>query len=276
MTGLALFFGILIAVAYRFLRVWEDPRIKEAEEMLPATNCGACGEPGCHGFAEKLVSGACQPSQCTVSADETIAAIAEFLGVDPGKQVKQVARLHCAGGRAEAYQIAQYHGFSSCHAAAIVSGGGKACNFGCLGLGDCGAACTFFAIAMNSNNLPVVDTEKCTACGDCVDACPKRLFEIIPMNRPLLVQCRTTLAGDAAALLCRVACDGCGRCAADAGSDTIKMVNDLPVINYASAKAADQHPIRRCPTKAIAWVEGEQFKQKPLNQIENEKRYRQL
>jgi len=52
MTGLGLFFGIILAVAYRFLRVQEDPRIEQVENLLPGTNCGACGQPGCHGFAE--------------------------------------------------------------------------------------------------------------------------------------------------------------------------------------------------------------------------------
>ena len=47
LTGLALFFASVLAVSYRFLRVDEDPRIVTVEELLPASNCGACGEPGC-------------------------------------------------------------------------------------------------------------------------------------------------------------------------------------------------------------------------------------
>ena len=55
MAGLGLFFSVILAVAYRFLKVVEDPRIEETEMLLPGSNCGACGEPGCHAFAEKLV-----------------------------------------------------------------------------------------------------------------------------------------------------------------------------------------------------------------------------
>ncbi len=68
-----------------------------------------------------------------------------------------MARLHCAGGKMEAQQIASYEGYSNCTAAHMVSGGGKGCPWGCLGLADCEIACTFDAIYMNDNGLPVVD-----------------------------------------------------------------------------------------------------------------------
>ena len=51
MTGLGLFFAAVLALAYRFLRVEEDPRLEVVEELLPGNNCGACGEPGCAAFA---------------------------------------------------------------------------------------------------------------------------------------------------------------------------------------------------------------------------------
>ena len=81
MTGIGLFFGTVLAVAHRFLHVDEDPRIETTNDLLPGTNCGACGQPGCLPFAEKLVAGEVEPGQCTVSTDETIEMIAEFLEV---------------------------------------------------------------------------------------------------------------------------------------------------------------------------------------------------
>ena len=84
MGGLGLFFGVVLAVAYRFLQVEEDPRVEQMEEMLPGTNCGACGQPGCRGLAEKIVAGEEPPSKCTVSSPEGIERIAEFLGIDAG------------------------------------------------------------------------------------------------------------------------------------------------------------------------------------------------
>ncbi|MBT3197621.1 MAG: RnfABCDGE type electron transport complex subunit B [Gammaproteobacteria bacterium] len=276
MTSIGLFFGVVLAVAYRLLKVEEDPRIDETEAMLPGTNCGACGVPGCHAFAEELISGKSEPSQCTVAPKEEIEEIADFLGVDAGSQSRRVARLHCAGGKAEAWQIAEYRGFDSCRAAATVSGGGKGCSWGCLGLADCEVACDFDAIHMNSNGLPVVDPEKCTACEDCVVACPKDLFKIHPLDEHLLVQCSAPLEGDAILALCHTACDSCGRCAADAEGELIVMVDGLPVVDYQKEGEADPKITWRCPTEAIIWLDGGQFDAKNRNMTEGQKRYAQL
>ncbi len=267
MTGLGLFFGLILAVAYKLLKVEEDPRLEQTEELLPGTNCGACGEPGCMPFAAALVKGEVQPSGCTVADAGTIEAIADFLGVDAGEQEKRVARLHCAGGQGQAFQIAEYQGFESCRAAALVSGGGKGCSWGCLGLGDCAIACTFDVIQMNANGLPRVDMENCTACNDCVEACPKDLFEVVPIGQKLFVQCNTPLDGDAAMALCSVACDACGRCAADAAPGLIEMLDNLPHIDYASGLPVSDSATRRCPTGAIHWLDGVQFSdQQPRQQ----------
>jgi len=261
MAGLGLFFAVILAVAYRFLRVPEDPRLEQVEGMLPGSNCGACGQPGCHAFAEELLSGAAAPSGCTVSSPENVDQIADFLGVDPGAAEKRVARLHCAGGRAQARQIAAYDGAESCRAAAVVSGGGKGCSWGCLGLSDCAVACTFDAIHMNRNGLPVVTEDLCTACGDCVEACPKDLFEVLPVSHRLLVQCKVPLAAEEARDLCRVACDACGRCAQDAAPGLIRMENNLPVIDYTAGGPARPEATFRCPTGAIQWVVEGQFRE---------------
>lgn len=259
MAGLGLALATVLAVAYRFLRVPEDPRVEQVEGMLPGSNCGACGQPGCHAFAEAVVSGRAAPSGCSVSSAQGVAAIAEYLGVDAGARVQRVARLHCAGGAAHAGPVATYQGLSTCQAASLVGGGGKACAWGCLSLGDCARACTFDAIQMGPDALPVVDPERCTACGACVDACPRGLFEIMPLDQPLVVQCSIPLSGDAARALCRVACDACGRCAADARPGVITMKNNLPVVAADSAAAATLEATLRCPTGAIRWVEGAQF-----------------
>src|SRR5436190_11215444 len=55
--GVGLVFAIIIALAYWKLRVWEDPRVDAVASMLPGANCGACGSPGCRGFAERVVAG---------------------------------------------------------------------------------------------------------------------------------------------------------------------------------------------------------------------------
>ena len=257
--GVGSLFGLLIAVANQRLKVWEDPRIDGVTDLLPGTNCGACGEAGCRAFAEKLVQGAKQPAGCTNMGEAEILDVAAYLGVDAGEATKRVARLLCAGGSDVAVQNARYAGLPSCAAAAAVAGGGKGCSWGCLGLADCADACTFDAIFMNDVDLPVVRPAACTACGDCVEACPKDLFTIMPLDHKLIVQCKSQLEGEAAEALCRVACTACGRCADDAQPGLIEMRHGLAVIDYDKNDRAGNEATERCPTGAIRWVEYEQF-----------------
>ena len=257
--GVGLFFGFLIAMANKKFYVWEDPRISDVEELLPNSNCGACGQPGCRAFAEGVVSGEFQPSGCTVMGEDALSDVASYLGVDAGEANKRVARLLCAGGKEEAARNSDYAGLETCKAAASVAGGGKACNWGCLGLADCESACLLDAIYMNDDLLPVVIPDLCTACNDCVVACPKDLFVLMPMEQKLIVQCKNLLKGDAAEDLCSVACNTCNRCVADSEPGVIEMIDNLAVINYEKNELTDPKAISRCPTKAIVWVEEQQF-----------------
>jgi len=259
LAGLGLLFGLLLAVADRFFKVVEDPRIDAVEKLLPGSNCGACGQPGCRGLAEKIVVGAEKPSRCSVSSPAGLEAIADYLGVEVGDADRRVARVHCGGGLGRARQLASYEGFASCRAAHLTGGGGLECSWGCLGLADCVRACTFDAMRMNAWRLPVVDPDKCTACGDCVEACPRDLIDLMPVSHHLIVQCRVPLAADEARRLCTAACDACGRCAADAAPGLIRMAQNLPVVDYAAGGPAAPAATFRCPTGAIRWVVGEQF-----------------
>jgi Na+-translocating ferredoxin:NAD+ oxidoreductase RNF subunit RnfB len=261
--GVGVSFALLIALANRRWKVWEDPRIDAVAGMLPGANCGACGSAGCRAFAETLVKGAARPVACTVSNAEGHAAIAAYLGVEAGTAVRRVARLLCAGGSDVAVQAAAYRGHPTCAAAAAVSGGGKGCTWGCLGLGDCAEACAFDAIRMGETGLPVVDPDACTACGDCVEACPKDLFAVLPVSRRLIVQCRNRMVGDAVVALCRVGCTACGICATDADPGLVRIADGLAVVDAERADDGNEKAVRRCPTGAIAWVEGAQFASPP-------------
>lgn len=261
--GVSLAFGIFIAAANSKLKVWEDPRIGAVADLLPGTNCGACGQAGCRAFAEALVGEKVQPATCTVMGPDDVIDVAEYLGVEAGEANKRVARLLCAGGSDVARQRAEYRGLQTCKAAVAVAGGGKGCKWGCLGLADCEVVCDFEAIWMNDVGLPVVIPDKCTACGDCVEACPLDLFTLMPLEQKLIVQCKNLLEGDEAEDECKVACTACGRCAADAAPGLIEMVNGLAVIDYSKNELASPDAIARCPTDAIVWVEGPQFADKP-------------
>ena len=259
--SLGLLFGTLIALATKKFWVYEDPRIDEVTGMLPGNNCGACGQAGCHAFAEGVVAGRITPSQCTVMGAEEAKAVAAYLGIDAGSASRRVARVRCGGGSDLAVRRAEYRGLQTCAASAAVAGGGKGCAWACIGLADCERACTFNAIFMNEHDLPVVIPSLCTACGDCVRACPKDLFTLMPVEQRLLVQCRSLLEGDAAESLCAAACTGCGRCAADAAPGLIQIEQGLAVIDYSKNSLADPAAVLRCPTHAIVWVEGLQFTQ---------------
>ena len=66
LAALSFVFATLLVVAHKVLHVDEDPRIEAAQLMLPGTNCGACGYPGCLGLAEAIVDGSALPGKCTV------------------------------------------------------------------------------------------------------------------------------------------------------------------------------------------------------------------
>lgn len=252
--GLTFVLATGLVVANRRLHVDIDERIDVVETMLPGANCGACGWPGCRAFAEALVAGDATPGKCTVGSADANAAIAAFLGIDVGAEEARVARLACAGGNNVARNRAHYTGDASCRSASVVSGGGKSCFWGCLGLGDCERSCDFDAITMSAESLPIVDESACTACGDCVEICPKDLFSLHPVSHRLWVACRNLEAGDEVLEDCEVACTACARCAVDAPPGLIEMRANLPIVDYAGPHET-RLPIDRCPTGAIVWLE---------------------
>ena len=251
--GISLGLAMVLVVINRKLYVDEDPRIDVVEDLLPGSNCGACGLPGCRALSEALVGGDALPGKCTVSSDEGRHEIATYLGVDVGTQEKVIARLACAGGINVSRARAHYQGLDTCRAAAMVGGGGKSCTWGCLGLSDCADVCDFDAIHMSPHHLPVVDPDRCTACGDCVDVCPKDLFQLHAVSHRLWVACRSLAAGDEVLDDCEVACTTCGRCAMDAPG-VVEIVDNLPVVDYDTSHERARIAIERCPTGAIVWL----------------------
>jgi ferredoxin len=118
---------------------------------------------------------------------------------------------------------------------------------------------TFDAMTMSADGIPLIDIDKCTACGDCVEACPKDLLALHPLDHRLLVQCRNLIAGDAVLEDCRVACTACGKCVMDAGPGLISVASGVAVVDYGLNDLAEPRAVERCPTGAIVWLTGAQF-----------------
>ena len=146
---LGLLFGGGLAFASKKFAVEKDPRIDDLNQALPGANCGGCGFAGCSAFAEALLAGNAKPSACTAGGPDTAAAVAKILGVELEDITPMVAVVQCQGGQGIAIDRFRVHGIQSCAIAHRTSGGHKACQYGCLGFGDCMRVCPFDAINMD-------------------------------------------------------------------------------------------------------------------------------
>ncbi len=245
---------ILYFVAQKF-KVYEDPRIDEVESALPGANCGGCGYTGCHAFAEACVSkNDLSDLFCPVGGNDCMAGVANILGLEAVAQTPRVAVVRCNGTCEHRPKTNRFDGVASCAVASSLYSGDTACQYGCLGMGDCVAACDFDAIHMNlQTGLPEVDDNKCVACGACVEACPKSLIELrkkAPKGRKIYVSCRNTDRGGIARKACTVACIGCGKCQKECNFGAITIENNLAFIDSDKCKLC-RKCVSVCPTNAI-------------------------
>lgn len=251
--GLGAIFGGGLAYAAKVFYVEKDERVESIEAVLPQSNCGGCGYPGCSAFAEAVVKGETKVTGCTVGGAKTADDIANIMGVDAGEVTEMVAVVRCRGSKEFAKDKYEYHGIMDCNAEVLLTGGHKACEYGCLGGGSCVESCDFDAMAMLDNGLPTVYSEKCVACGACVDACPKGIMQLIPRSQKVFNACVSQNRGKEVKEVCLVGCTGCSLCAnpkfnSEAG-DKVIMENNLPKI------AADwteyQTAVEKCPAKSL-------------------------
>ncbi len=251
MVGLAVLFAVILSLADKKLQVEENPRIEALLKVLPGANCAACGFASCRAFAEAVATGQSVVKSCGPGGAEVSAKISEIMGQEVEETVKLYARVHCGARFEERNQEANYLGLQTCQAANLIAGGGLACAYGCLGLGDCQQACSFEAIIMREG-LPYIDGQKCTGCGNCVAACPRNLITLEPMesDREYLVACRSLDKAKEARRVCKKACIGCGLCVKICPFDALKMEDNLAEINPRNCQQCGVCAIR-CPTGAI-------------------------
>jgi len=248
---------VLYFVARKF-RVIEDPRIDTVEASLPAANCGGCGFAGCRNFAEAIVKQAEEEKtleglNCPVGGMDVMKVVAGIMGLEAAETVPLIAVVRCNGSFANAPSKVKYDGPATCAFAHNLYAGTNGCSYGCLGLGDCVAACAFDAIHMNpETGLPVVN-DKCVACGACVKACPRDIIELRAKgkkDRRIYVCCVNKEKGGPARKNCSVACIGCGKCVEVCPYDAITLENNLAYIDYEKCKLCRKCVVV-CPTNAI-------------------------
>lgn len=252
---LGIFFAVVLYIVAQKFKVVEDPLIDEVAEVLPGANCGGCGKAGCRAFAEACVAqGNLEGLRCAPGGDAVAARIAEILGCAVEQGEPQVAVVRCNPANCGANRRSNYDGLRSCAFAATVYTGENGCPFGCLGCGDCVAACQFDAIHMDpERSVPVVDADKCTACGACAKACPRRVIELRnkgKKDRRVYVSCVNKEKGAVAMKTCKNACIGCGKCEKVCPMGAITIADNVSYIDYTKCIACRKCVVE-CPTHAI-------------------------
>ena len=247
--------ALVLFVVSRKFRVYEDPMISRVEELLPATNCGGCGSPGCHAFAERLVTSEdISDLFCPVGGNAVMKLVSEALGKEVAEKDPTVAVVRCQGSCEVRPKTSEYQGPKSCAISALIYSGETDCQYGCLGDGDCVAVCQFDAMYMDeATGLPVVITDKCTSCGMCVDACPRGIIEMRPKNKrdlKIYVGCLSEEKAGIARKACSVACIGCAKCQDVCPKDAITMKNNLAYIDPAYCTLC-RKCVPVCPTESI-------------------------
>src|SRR5512139_2103230 len=251
LAALGVVFGIALAIVASKFVVKVDPKVEQVRETLPGANCGACGFAGCMGYAEAVVGNPdVAVSMCAPGKSAVADKIAEITGKKAEKVDPKIARVFCQGGTSLSQRTFIYTGVQDCTAAVLAAGGDKSCEFGCLGYATCMRACPFDAITMSADNLPLINPDKCTACGKCVAACPKQVIELAKSSKAVVISCHSRDKGVDVKKKCQVGCIACGICVRTCPVDAIKIDNNLARIDHEKCIVCGLC-VKKCPTSAI-------------------------
>lgn len=145
--------GVALGIASRVFKVEGNPVVAEVESMMPGSNCGQCGFPGCSGAAAAIVGGNAAPTCCPPGGKALAQALAEKLGL-------------------------------SLDLSAVVDEGPKLAAVAeeiCIGCCRCIKVCPTDAIVGAPKQIHNVLREACTGCGACVDRCPTEAVQMMPV-----------------------------------------------------------------------------------------------
>ena len=244
--------SVLLVIASKFLSVPVDTRAEDIRGMLPGANCGACGFAGCDDYAKAVANGSAKTNLCIPGGAAVSNAISEYLGVAGDTAEAKKAVVHCSGTCDKCGDSMDYHGPASCAACAACAAlyrGKKSCGYGCIGYGDCVAACKFGALSVE-NGVAKIDESLCTGCGACAKACPHRLIDLVPTASKVFVSCSSHDKGPVVRKVCAAGCIGCMMCTKVCPSEAITVTNCLASIDPAKCTNCGACA-EKCPVKVI-------------------------
>jgi electron transport complex protein RnfB len=159
LLGLAAVFGALLGFASIRFKVDGNPIVDEIDSLLPQTQCGQCGYPGCRPYAESIADGG-DINKCPPGGEATIHALAELLDV-------------------EATPLDSEHGEESPKKVAVIH------EDECIGCTKCIQACPIDAILGSAKHMHTVIASECTGCDLCVEPCPVDCIDMVPVEHGL-------------------------------------------------------------------------------------------
>lgn len=256
LLALAMVLTYVLGWASQAFYVEPDPRVEAILEELPGINCGGCGCVGCGEFAEAVAAGEAPVDRCVVGGPRCAAAVAQIMGVTLEESLPLRPVIHCRADHGMRLLRQPYRGEKSCVAGHQVSDI-QGCTYGCLGFGDCVRACNFDALQV-VNGLAVIDYAKCTSCGACAKACPRKIIAMTPFaaDEILVVACANREGAKDVKKKCTTGCTACRIC--EKMSQNLFTVDDqLSSIDYDAYTTEEAEQAlskeKQCPRNLIVY-----------------------
>ena len=155
------FLGVILGYAAFRFKVEGDPLVVEIEALLPQTQCGQCGFPGCKPYAEAIAKGIADINQCPPGGEVGVKALADLLGLD-------------------AKPLDESFGIETEKKVAVIV------EADCIGCTLCIQACPVDAILGAAKYMHTVIASECTGCDLCVEPCPVDCIVMTPINPSVL------------------------------------------------------------------------------------------
>jgi electron transport complex protein RnfB len=155
MIGISLLLGAVLGFSAIKFKVEGNPLVDKIDKVLPQTQCGQCGFPGCKPYAEAIASGEATINKCPPGGDEGIHKLADLLGVDYIPFGEDAAPK----GKSVAFIDEQT----------------------CIGCTLCIQACPVDAIVGAAKQMHTIVAAECTGCELCIAPCPVDCIAMLPI-----------------------------------------------------------------------------------------------